>query len=345
MLRSRALLVFGLIVAPSFAFAQSDEDKSTARALGQQGQDALDKKDWKTAADLFHRAVAIFDDAKAPVPPTLLLGLARSDAGIGHFIASQEAYSRLIHQGTPPGAPAIFAQAVEDGKREIDGVSARVASVTINVTGCDKPTVTLDDKPISAASLGVKRPVDPGQHLVKASAAGCKAAETAFTVTDAASSVATVTLTKDPNAEPAAVSAQPTTTTTTTTTAGPAAADQGAQKGSFPAVPLAIAGFGVGVAGVALGAITGIVAMGKHGTLQDECKNPDGSCPASAQGDLDSFHTMGTLSTVGFVVGGVGLAAGLVLLLTAPKSAPTKTSHAWVLPTFGPGVVGAVGHF
>ena len=52
----------------------------------------------------FHRAVAIFDDAKAPVPPTLLLGLARADAGAGHLVAAQEAYNRLIRQGTPPGA-------------------------------------------------------------------------------------------------------------------------------------------------------------------------------------------------------------------------------------------------
>jgi hypothetical protein len=53
----------------------------------------------------------------------------------------------------------------------------------------------------------------------------------------------------------------------------------------------------------------------------------------SAQADLDSFHSMRTLSTVGYVVGFVGLAGGVVLWLTAPKSARDSTAHAWVGPT------------
>src|SRR5262249_6785206 len=77
------------------AYAQTDDEKATARALGQEGQAALDKGDAKTAEDRFHRAVMIFDSAKAVVPPTLILGYARGAALNKHFIAAEEAYNRM----------------------------------------------------------------------------------------------------------------------------------------------------------------------------------------------------------------------------------------------------------
>ena len=65
--RSRALLLAAslalpavITTAPRAAQAQSAEDKNTARALGVEGQDALDKKDFKTAEDKFSRADALF---------------------------------------------------------------------------------------------------------------------------------------------------------------------------------------------------------------------------------------------------------------------------------------------
>ncbi len=360
MLRSRALVVLALVVVPSLAAAQSDEDKSAARALGLEGQSALDKKDFKTAVDRFQRAVAIFDDAKATVPPTLLLGLARADAAAGRFVASQEAYNRLVRQGAPAGAPPIFAQAVESAKREIDGAAAHIGSVVINVTGCEKPQVMLDEKPVSAAMIGVKKPVDPGDHVVRVTAEGCKPGQASFKVADGGEAKATVSL------ERLAVAVQPTVVepakpqptgvepakpqptavepvSPQPTGAVGAGTDSGAANESSISKPLAITGFVVGGAGLALGAVTGLLAMSKHSTLTSECTNAYGWCPPSAQADLDSYHTMGTLSTVGFIVGGVGVAAGAIFLITAPKSAPAKAAS--ILPTFGPGGIGAFGRF
>src|SRR5271167_4386163 len=120
----RSLLVFALSFAPALcasgALAQTDDEKNTARDFGKQGQDALDHGDAKTAEDRFHRAVQIFDNAKAVVPPTLLLGYARGAAKNNHFIAAEETYNRIIRAGLPPGAPAPFVKALEDAKREID---------------------------------------------------------------------------------------------------------------------------------------------------------------------------------------------------------------------------------
>ena len=59
----------------------------------------------------------------------------------------------------------------------------------------------------------------------------------------------------------------------------------------------------------------------------------------------DSIDTRATLSTAMFVVGGVGLTAGLVLLLTAPKAKPATPTKASVEPWIGIGSAGLRGTF
>src|SRR5262249_24059762 len=101
----------------------------------------------------------------------------------------------------------------------------------------------------------------------------------------------------------------------------------------------ALIAYGVGGAGLVFGAVTGLIAMGKHNDLSNNCKN--GTCGTDQQSNVDGYHTMGTLPTVGFIIAGVGSAAGTVLLRTAPKESTT----AFVSPYVGPGTVGATGRF
>ena len=82
---------------------------------------------------------------------------------------------------------------------------------------------------------------------------------------------------------------------------------------------LAFVAFGVGGAGLVVGGITGLLALGKSGDLKDKCGADKNACPADSQSDIDSYKSMGTISTIGFIVAGVGGATGLVLLLTAPS--------------------------
>ena len=344
MSRSRALFVLAVIITPNIALAQSDDDKSTARALGHEGQDAVDRKDYATAADRFGRAVAIFDEAKALVPPTLLLNRARANVGLGHFVSAQEDYNRVVRQGTMPGAPTAFVQAVEEAKKEIDAVAPRIGAVTITVTGCSGPHVTIDDKPMSAAGIGVKKPVDPGTHVVKASAPGCKEGQASFTVAEGGAATAAIALQQDAIAPIAVVPAgEPSSPSAPLT---PPPSNPPTSSSGSTSKTLALASFGVGAAGLVFGSVTGVVALGKKSTLADECKNPDGTCLPSAKADLDGYHTMGTLSTVGFIVAGVGAAAGLVFLISAPKSPSSSASTgAWIAPSIGPTSVGAIGRF
>ena len=329
------------------ALAQSDADKATARSLGQEGQAALDKKDFKGAEDRFRRADSLFH------APTLALGLARSQAALGRFVAAQETYNRIIREGTAPGAPAVFVKAIEDAKSEVGGVSAKVAGVTITVAGPENPKVLLDDASVPAAALGVNRPVDPGAHVVKATADGFEPAETKFSVAEGGSAIAALTMRKSAVAAGPVPAVVPATapgaapvagTTTPSDTAMTGSADTGVSSKSSQKT-IGFVALGVGGAALAVGAVTGLLALGKHSTLQDAC--PNGVCPAGQQSDLDSYHTMGTISTIGFIAGGAGVIAGTVLILTAPKSAPAATASRGphVTPFVGLGSVGAFGTF
>src|SRR5581483_712026 len=197
--RLAALAVIGAACSLTPAvMAQSDEDRATARELGQQGFAALDTKDYKTAEDRLRRA------DKLVHAPTLLLGLARALAGQRKFVEAQESYQRIIREGVAPGAPEAFKNALESARAEVGAVSPLIGGVTIVVTAAGGGTlpnlkVTIDGAPINAASLGVRRLIDPGPHVINVTADGYKPAEARFSVAEGGTADAPVTLEKDPN--------------------------------------------------------------------------------------------------------------------------------------------------
>jgi hypothetical protein len=97
--------------------------------------------------------------------------------------------------------------------------------------------------------------------------------------------------------------------------------------------------FGVGGAGLVLGAITGGIAAGQMDGIVKACGS-DKLCPKSAAADLDATNTLANVSNVSFVVAGVGAGVGVTLLLLPGGDANTKTSL-----VVGPSFVGVKGAF
>ncbi|HEY1696154.1 MAG TPA: hypothetical protein VGG39_28500 [Polyangiaceae bacterium] len=327
----RSLGVLALTIAtalPGVALAQSDGDRATARALGQDAEHSLATKDYAKAEDEFRRADSLVH------APTLMLGLARALAGQGKVLEAQEAYNRIVRDGVAPNAPAPFKQALEDAKKEVKDVEPRIGGVTITVKdsaggAVTSAKVTVDDAPVNTASLGVRRLVDPGDHVVRASADGYRAAEIHVNVPPGGSAEGALVLEKDASQPPAPEATGP----------APAAPTPPPASSSGGASPWPWVSFGVGGAGLGVGVVAGIIALGKHSDLSKSCGG--GSCGPSQQGELDSYHSVGLVSTIGFIVAGVGAAAGVTLLLVQPKgdSAPAASL------VVGPGSLGAVGRF
>jgi hypothetical protein len=325
--------LMALASAPRASFAQSAEDKSQARDLGARAFEALDHKEWSVAEDLFRRADSLFH------APTLTLGLARAQAQQSKFVEAWESYHRIILEGAPPGSSPAFVKAVEDAGREIASVEPRRGRLTIVVSGPDKPAVTLDDVPLSVAALGAPRFVNPGSHRIQATAAGYAPLSTTANVAEGQTATVPLTMTVGTTAGPDVAPAAPAAPTAGATIDTP---PPGLGK---PNRTPAFVAFGVGAAGLVAGGLTGFLALRKHSTLHDSpcsagpCSSDDAS---TFNSDLSSYHAMSTISTVGFLVAGVGAAAGVVLWVTAPRKQETAVT---VAPYVGLGSLGAAGSF
>ena len=179
-------------------------------------------------------------------------------------------------------------------------------------------TVTRDGAPLGAPSLGVPLPVDPGEHVVVARTPDGVSHEARVTVARAEHRALLVDLTAAPAPVPAPaspVSAFP------ASVPAPAAAEAPRSAARTWAW---IAG-GVGLVGLAAGAVGGAIVMGDKSTIGSSC-NPDRTCNASGLDAASQARTFGLVSDVGFAVGGAGVIAAVVLLLVSPSHAVQPTA-------------------
>ncbi len=96
---------------------------------------------------------------------------------------------------------------------------------------------------------------------------------------------------------------------------------------------------GVGVAALIVGSITGGMALGETDAIDSNCV--DTQCNQTGLDAAEGAQTLATVSTVGFVIGGLGLATGAVLWFTAPGDSPADedsgpSTRAAIGATFGP---------
>jgi hypothetical protein len=100
----------------------------------------------------------------------------------------------------------------------------------------------------------------------------------------------------------------------------------------------AIGAGGVGVAGVVVGSIFGLLTASTWSAATNDCHN--NVCPPGAPGQSDQSRERiaaqdGTISTVAFVTGGVGLAVAAWFWFAPPESSKSPSAIS-VLPVVGP---------
>lgn len=221
-------------------------------------------------------------------------------------------------------------------------LEAKLAHLTIRVDpsndkeGVKKTEVSRDGAEVTAASWGLPIPVDVGEHHVEASAPDKKSFKTTVKIArDGESAEVTIPKLESMQPEPSA-SAPPAAPPPSTPAAAPRPRDDGSGQRT---VGLIVGG--VGAAGLAAGAITGFMAIGKSNDAKAICAT-DGPCASREAVDAaDNAKTMGLISTVGFIAGGALLATGAVLYVTAPSAEPLRGSAGSrtalrVAPSVGP---------
>jgi hypothetical protein len=164
--------------------------------------------------------------------------------------------------------------------------------------------------------------MEPGKHVIEASAPRRHFAQT---IVAEATTPRTVSVALEPDVRPATPPAP---------TGG--VSERRDDTGNTQRT-LGIAVGAVGVAGVALGAAFGFVTLSKKNDLSNACGGNVGACtatPGSLDADREAAKAAATVSTVSFIVGGVAIASGVVLYVTAPR-ASAQTGRVGVAPAVG----------
>jgi hypothetical protein len=327
-----ALLTGALVVAP-LRVAHADPsaaDRETARSLMEEARELRDKNDLRGALDRFQRADAIMQ------VPTTGYELAQTQVSLGLLVEARDTIVRVLHTAGGPREPAPFRAARKNAQALNESLQGRIPGLTIVVHGApagETPTVAVDDVEVPSAALGVPRRVDPGHHVVTAKTASAEG-RAEVDVQEGQTKEVPVALVAAPVKPVPAVETPPVEET--------APPPEPAKRSHT----LTYLGFGLGVVGVAVGSVTGLMALSKKSALTSEC-NASGHCPASAFGDVDSANTLATVSTIAFVAGGFGVAVGVVSLFLGGSSEKKDAApaQARVEPWIGAGFGGVRGQF
>jgi hypothetical protein len=321
--RILAVLVSAFALAASMpALAEpSLADRETARSLMEDGDQKRDKGDLKGALKSFEAADAIMK------VPTTGLEVAKVQAALGLLLEARETLQRVMRIPPKPGEPAPFPVARKNAEQLSNELGTRLPSVQVTIVNAEAgstPTVMIDNDTIPAAAAGVPRKVNPGPHVVLVKAGSAEKREE-FSVNERDIKIVNVDLKPAP-------------------APGPTPETSGGKTGTGKI--LMFGGFGLAIVGVGVGTVTGLMSISKTNELKEEC--PNNLCPAGRQGDVDSAQSLGNLSTVAFIVGGVGIAVGVVgLIMTGreSKEAPAAQTKPQIRPLVGGTYVGLGGSF
>jgi hypothetical protein len=273
------------------ARAQSSDNKAAAQALFDEGRHLMDQKNYADACKKFE-------------------GSQKLDPGAGTLLNLADCYERngqiasawVTYKDGAAASGDRHPDWVQRAEKKAAELQPHLSKLTIVVTAVANLEVKRDGQTVAPTALGSALPVDPGPHTIEARAPGY----TAFTTT--------VTIGADNDAQTVTI---------------PALVSDGSGGGvstapSSGGTQRIIGGvlIGTGVVGVAIGTVFGIIALGKKSDASDPalCSSDFTMCTQQGKNLVDDAKSAGLISTVGLIAGGIFVAGGLVVVLTAPKS-------------------------
>lgn len=204
-------------------------------------------------------------------------------------------------------------------KERADALAPRLSRLTIHVAQTPNLQIERDAVPIGQTQWGTAVPTDPGLHRITASAPGYQLWSGLVEVrADASTAVINVPQLQAQGAVAvAAVPPAPPPPVQPAQAQPPPAApkeEEAEPVGRWPAVLVGV----VGLAGIGFGTAFGLRSMSLKDQSGEHCVN--NLCDPEGVTLKDDAISAGNVSTVGFVIGGIGLAAATVLWFTLPTS-------------------------
>lgn len=292
-----------VLLCPIAARAAGADDKAAAQALFDEGRKLVD-------AGKYAEACAKLESSQRLDPGAgTLLWLATcyekngqtASAWVTYTDAATASHDRHPDWATRASerAKALFPQ--------LSHLSIEIPNAPSGVS------VVRDSKPLDSGSLGTAMPIDPGHHVIDATAPDKLPFHGEVDVARGANAHVTVTFVAAPVTKPVVVVEQH------PSNVAPAMVSDGRGNG------MRVAGLTtalVGAAGLIVGGVFGGLAIGdKNSALSNGNCLPDLSrCNATGKASVDDAMTLATVSTVAFIAGGVLAAAGITIFILAPAS-------------------------
>ncbi len=313
------LLATSSLLVASTAHAQSASDKAAAEAL-------------------FHEGRKLFDAGNYPAACAKLAESERLDPAPGTLLNLAGCYEK---NGQTASAWATFKQAAsashQKGRADWEDLARTRAAalepnlsrltITVVASSTEGLQVHRDGAVVGQAEWGTPIPVDPGAHVIDATAPKRTTFHQSIDVAGggASQTVSVPELAVDSGAPPVP-------------------GEAGASPGSTQRI-VGLVSAGAGVVGIGIGAVFGVVAMNKENSALNgnDCTDQK-YCNAQGLQLGQDAHSAATASTIAFGVGAAAVAGGLALYFLAPKNpgAPTVGLQAAGMPGGASlGVVGA----
>jgi hypothetical protein len=332
--RARAAIAIAalasLTVFDRVAFADATPaERETARELMANGRQKRDQGDLAAALKSFEAADALMH------VPTTGLEVARTRISLGQLVEGRDALRRILVVPLRAEDPAPFRDARSLAERLDAELADRIPAIKIVIRAAPStPSVTVDGTHIPPEAIGIPFRLNPGHHEIAGKIGSTsvvkqvdlKDLELSDVILDFSG---TATSGLSPSQNPRDDSPVPNI------------------SHSGPNRTLTYVGFAAGGVGLAVGAVTGILAIGaKNSAIDGGCVN--NQCPPKTYGDLDRANTLAPISTIAFVVGGLGIGVGIVSILmssSTSRASTVGTSPYRVSPWIGAGNAGLRGSF
>jgi hypothetical protein len=317
-----------LFVGSSQAVAQPSEDIAkvqAARDLAEEGYELFEQERYEESLERLRRAYQMV------AAPTIKVLQAEALIHLDRYIEAREAYETVERMDLGEDASPAFVAAKQKAAEALAELKPRIPGITVVLKG-DQPKglrVTIDQLLIDAAAIGVRWPVDPGEHVLEVSSdAGIIATREVELGPGEHERVVIVLATKPPPDE----------------TEPPPKIEPPMEQAPPPTHhPATWVSFGLGGAGLAVGVGAGAVMLNKKRALDDGCTDV---CPTDLTSTHDAFRRARSVSWVGYTTGLAGIGAGLTLLLVQSRSEADRVSRARRLTPFvGPDGAGIAGRF
>ncbi len=328
-LSGAALVVSGAPLARA-SNEPSAADRESARAYMTEGRQKRDSGDLKAALRAFEAADAVMH------VPTTALEVARTQAMMGLLVEARDLALQIARAPAKPNEPPPFQEARAAAQKLADDLDPRVPSIRIVLKGApDGVEVKIDDVVLPAVAVGLPRKLNPGSHAVIAKLGTVERKMVVQVLEREAKEVPIEWAT------PAtAATAPPNVVSPPAPTPTPAAPESPSHG---PWIGLGIGSLGLAVAGVAAGAITGLMSISETNTVKSQCAGT--SCPAvlsdgrDTNSVLSDARTLGAIADVAFIAAGAFAVVGTIFVVVG------ATHKAKVEIGLGPGSVFFGGKF